>query len=124
MESLHQSFGDGDRRRIAGDVADQNTELVAAQAGHEVLVAEGLGEPRPDGREEPVADVVTERVVDLLEVIEIHQHHREAPVVGGRFLDRLPQLEPEQQAVGEARQMVVERLVLVLALLLARAPRT
>ena len=58
-----------------------------------------------------------ERIVDLLEVVQVHQHHGDAAVLAGR-LDRVPEPRAEQETVGQAGQVVVEGLVLVLPLLL------
>ena len=100
VETVHQPFGDRDRGGVVGDVAHEDTELVAAETRHQVLLAEGLGEPRSDRREQLVADVVTQRVVDLLEVIEVHQHHREAARLRGRFLDRLTSCRRNRSRLG------------------------
>jgi hypothetical protein len=118
MEALDESFGDRDRRRVVRDVAHQDAELVSTEAGHQVFVPERPGEARTDGGEQLVPHMVAERVVDLLEVVEVHQHHGEAAAVRRRVLDRVPELHPEQEPVGQTGQMVVERLVLVLSLLL------
>jgi hypothetical protein len=62
--------------RVAA-AADENGELVAAQP-RELTAARGeqRREPRADQLEELVAGEVPERVVDLLEVVEVHHHQR------------------------------------------------
>ena len=74
-EPFDDVFRDDRRRVVVGKVGQQDAELVAAEPRHEVPFAERLCDPRPDRREQLVAEVVTEGVVDLLEVIEVHQHH-------------------------------------------------
>ncbi len=57
--------------------ADQEQrELVAAEAGEQVAVAQVLGQPDADVRQQLVADVVTEAVVDLLELVHVEQQQR------------------------------------------------
>ena len=61
--------------------------------------------------EAPVAGVVAERVVDLLEPVEVHVHERDrAPVTLGAR-DRAVELFVEQPAVGEVGELVVVGLV-------------
>ena len=60
-------------------------ELVAAEARHGVAGAQAAGEPSADLLQQLVAGVVAERVVDLLEAVEVHQQHRDllAVALGG-----------------------------------------
>jgi hypothetical protein len=68
------------RRRHAaveiGPGQDQR-ELVAAEPRHRVDVAERAAQARRDELEHAIAGVVPQRVVDLLEPIEIHHEQRE-----------------------------------------------
>jgi len=73
---------------------------------------------RGDLAQQRVADVMPERVVDLLEAVEVEEEEGRAagarvvsrgPVVRGR--QRSGQAVEQQGAVGEAGQRVVERLV-------------
>ena len=57
--------------------------------------------------------MVAERIVDLLEAIEIHHQDRDAPAVALRRPDRLLNPVVEERAVRELRERVVLRLVLV-----------
>ena len=56
--------------------------------------------------------VVTECVVDVLEAVEIQHQHRPRLAAAFRSSQRLQNLLTEQPAVGEARETVVECLVL------------
>ena len=55
-----------------------------------------------------------ERVVDLLEPIEVHDQERETGILAARLQDRLLDAIAEQRPVGQARQRVVKSLILVL----------
>jgi hypothetical protein len=59
------------------DVGHRDEELLAAEAGHEVYAADVLLEPPRKFLEHGVAGVVTEAVVDRLELVEVDHHHRE-----------------------------------------------
>jgi hypothetical protein len=59
----------------SGAVGQQDRELVAAQPRDGVARAQHAGDPRADELEQLVAAVVAERVVDLLELVEVEQHH-------------------------------------------------
>jgi len=55
-------------------------ELVAAQARHGVPGAHHGGQAAADGHEQVVADLIAERVVDLLEAVEIDEEHGQGRV--------------------------------------------
>ena len=59
-------------------------ELLAAQAAHDVTGADDRAQALGGGDQHPVALGVAERVVDDLEVVEIDQHHRDRPAVRQR----------------------------------------
>ena len=63
-----------------------------------------------------VANRVAEAVVDRLEVVEIDEDHRELAVVAPAARERQRQAILEQRPVGEAGEVVVERLVAKLLL--------
>ena len=70
-----------------GRVLGQDRELVAAEAGHEVALADRPGDPLGDRDEQRVAGRVAERVVDDLEVVEVDEQDggdRLAPWRGAR----------------------------------------
>src|SRR5438477_8894361 len=57
----------------------QDDELVAAETRDDVAVAKRRLEPRRDLDEERIATRVAEGVVDLLELVEVDEHHCELP---------------------------------------------
>ena len=63
-------------------------ELVAAQPGQRVAVAQALGQHRPGAPDQLVADRVAQRVVGVLEVVQVERDHGAGAVValGGRQL--------------------------------------
>ena len=78
-----------------GELAHEDAELVAAEPRDRVAAAQHRLEPAGELDEQQVAVAVAERVVDLLEAVEVHQQHRElrAVLVGDadRVLDLLPE---------------------------------
>ena len=46
-------------------------ELISAEPGHNIVFPKASAQPLGDRAEQPIADRVTERVVDALEVVEI-----------------------------------------------------
>ena len=59
--------------RITGD---ERTELVATEAVRGSTILHGLLEPARELREQPVALEVAERVVVVLEAVQVEQHER------------------------------------------------
>ena len=94
-----------------GDVREADDELVAAQPRGGVLLAQAVGEALRDGGQQQVADRVAERVVDVLEAVEIEEQHGELAASAMRAGDRLPDAIREQRPVGQAGQRVVMRHV-------------
>ena len=90
-------------------------ELVAAEARQRVVGAQQLREPRPDLLQDLVAGVMAQRVVELLEAVEVDQQQRELAAVLARGTDRGMESLHEVPSIGEARQVVGERLLLGLA---------
>ena len=70
-------------------------------------------QPARDLLQQQVAHVVAERVVDLLEVVEVHQHHHRGVAVAASGAERLVDAVAEQLAVGQAGERVMQRLVLL-----------
>ena len=62
----------------------QDGELVAAEPGDRVARAQDAGDARADELQQLVAAVVAERVVDLLELVEVEEHHDRPRAVAAR----------------------------------------
>ena len=97
----------------AGSLSDIRIsgELVARQPRQRVLRLEQPGQPARDGEQDRIADRDADRIVDLLEAVEIdHQHRRPDLRVGaGKGEGRLHAVD-EQFAVGQAGEIVVHRV--------------
>ncbi len=67
-------LGASSHRLAAGDVADEDGELVAAEPRQHVAGAHEARQSGGDLLQQAVTVLVAERVVDLLEVVEVYQH--------------------------------------------------
>ena len=116
LQGAVQAGGHLGHDAAVGDVAQQHGELVAAQAGEQVAAADDRAQAARDLDQQLVAVVVAERVVDLLEAVEVDQQERGrvALTLGGA--DRLLAALVQERAVGQAGQRVVQGLA-------AQAPR-
>ena len=114
LVGLAQRIDDAQRQRGGVDrLRDRclhDGEFVAAHARDRVGLADASPQPRGDHLEELVAGGMAQRIVDVLEEIEVEQMHGHDVVA---FDARQRQLQPlvEQHAVGQAGQRVVQRHV-------------
>ena len=102
-----QLAGDAGRSQRRIDVGQHDGEFVAAQPCHDVAGAHRLAQARRDQAQQVVADVVAERVVDILETIEVDQHQRDLAVVARTGLQGELKLRLEGQAIRQMRQRIV-----------------
>ncbi len=84
-------------------------ELVAAEPADLPILAEHFGEAAGHLLQQFVADRVAERVVDLLEAIEVDDHQGAAPAAGVGIGERLVQHGPHHRPVGQVGEAVVAR---------------
>ena len=110
LERRDERVGDRDARLGARGAAEQDRELVAAQAHQHVLLRQGRGQARRHVLQQPVARGVPERVVDGLEVVEVDDHQRDLLAVPGGVHPRLEALA-EREAVRQPGEGVVHRAV-------------
>ena len=103
------------RRRIVHRL-QADDELVSSEARRRVARAQAAPEPRADLAQDRVSPRVAERVVDELELVEVHEQDGEPSRLPRRPRDRL--LEPvlEECPVRQSGQRVVIREPLDLAL--------
>ena len=80
---------DGRRAGEVGRRRRQDAELVAAQPRDGVAVAQAVDEPLGDELEQLVAVLVAERVVDLLELVEVQHQERQRLAGPQRRPDRV-----------------------------------
>ena len=107
QEPLAQLAG-GARVREAGL---DDRELVAAEARHRVDVPGARPQPAGHQAQKLVAAMVPERVVDVLELVEVEEQEGHQLVVPASLDERLLQPVLEQGAVGQVRQGIVVREV-------------
>ena len=93
-------------------VGADDRELVTAKPCDGVGRSQHALQPRSDLLQQRIAAVVAERVVDVLEAIEVEQKDAKHRLVAARAEQRLPQTVAEQRAVGQSGQRIVQRLVL------------
>ena len=104
--------GHGGRCGQVGRAAGQDRELIPAEPGDRCRSPAARHEPLADLLEQEVAVVVPERVIDLLEPVEIHHQHRPRLVVALGRRERLKHVLAEQGAVRQPGQRVMQRLML------------
>ncbi len=89
LEGLDDPLGHPDRVVLVPDAGKQHAEFVATEAGEEVPVPEHALDPGPHLDQHPVAVAVSHGVVDLLEAVEVEEHHRTGNALGRRGLEDL-----------------------------------
>ncbi len=96
------------RCRVAGlaEIFEANDELVTTPAAGKIADAQVLVETPGDIAQQRVADVVTQRIVDRLEAIEIDEKHRQRRRLALAAPDGARQLLGKQCAIGEPGQLV------------------
>jgi len=98
----------------AGQVVEEDRELVAAEAGDGVVRAQLVGQAGADRRQQQVAGLVPVRVVDLLEAVEVEEQDGErarARAQAAGAAQGMGDAVGEQRAVRQPGQRVVQRLV-------------
>src|SRR5438132_10513202 len=107
LEQLGKELaGDAVHRRHVVHFLDHHEELVAPEPRHEVARAQDGAQPARDVDQQPVADIVAVRVVDLLEAVEVHEHAGQLGAAPAGALDRLFERRREAGAVRQAGQRV------------------
>ncbi len=98
---------------VAVAAGQHDAELVAAEPGDGVALAQHGAQPLAHTLDQQVAVEVPEVVVDLLEAVEVHQHHRHLAIAraGAEGVLEHP---VEERPVGQPGERVVLGLVLLL----------
>src|SRR5207245_4215535 len=76
---------------------------------HGVRGAGGLYDPLRDRLQQPIARLMAEGIIDVLEVVEVEEHDRHRALAALGEGQRVLHAIAEQIAVGEQRQGIVER---------------
>ena len=106
LDHVAGEHGHGRRLAIAAELHDR--EFVAAEPCHRVVLGDAFAEPAGDFLQQRVADRMAERVVDVLEMIEIEAEHREL-IAAPDEPQRLFELFAEQRPVRQIGQRVMAR---------------
>ncbi len=109
-ERRAQAVGQLDGGAAVPQVGDQHRELVAAQAREDVGRSQRLPQALGGVDEQRVALLVAERVVDLLEAVEVDQQQRGARARAGGRLQDPSRVGVQLRAVRQAGEMVLARL--------------
>src|SRR5690606_5353630 len=72
-----QPVGRSKRRVRPWGAVDQHHELIAAEAGRHVAAPDTAEKTLPEFAQDPISSIVTEAVVDELEVVEIDEEERD-----------------------------------------------
>ena len=102
-DRVEQLLRDAAEHRRIVEILDDHHELVAAQAREQIGLAQRAGQRRGHPLQELVADAMAERVVDVLEAVEVDEQHADAMAAALGLRDRLRQALVQQQPVGQAR---------------------
>ena len=100
----------GDRlQRIGVRRADgQNGKFIAAEPGDEIVATHHMTETLGDRENEFVADMMAERIVDVLEMVEVDEEDRRGRTAAPHFADQPLQALAEIDAVGQAADRIVQ----------------
>jgi hypothetical protein len=83
-------------------------KFVSTEPSHQIALPHGLSQPASHSSQETVADRVTERIVDILEIVEVKVEDSE-PVSAPEPFERFFKPLPEQHPIRQARERVMMR---------------
>jgi hypothetical protein len=99
------------RRRDLLQPGQDHGELIAAQPRHRVRTAHAQADAARRFHQHGVALLVAQRVVDVLEIVEVDEQQRQLQALAPRLLDFLVQAVVEHVAVGQRGERVEIGLV-------------
>ena len=112
LDRLPHTVHDVDRTVGPAHVRKQDPELVGAQPRDRVTRAQSTAQPRFDLTKELVPVPVPERVVDLLEAVDVDHQSSDAIAAPGGSEQRLPATVEVKRAIRQPGQTIVEGEVL------------
>ena len=86
-----------------------NGKLIPAKARDDVGISQAAQQPTAGCLKQAVTDRMPQRVVDLLEPVEINIEQRQSGAAMGHAGDHLVQSDAEQNTIGQCRQRIVVR---------------
>ncbi len=105
----HQDMFRRRRQTAMLEVRHQHHKLVARQAAHDVRRPRQPAQTLRHIPQQRIADGMSQRIVHLLESIQVQEQHRHPLAFRLRPRNRLLGLRQQQIAVRQARQLVIER---------------
>ncbi len=106
-DRLQDAPGEGWQIFIVLDAHHQH-ELIAAQARQHVMGAQQLAGALGHRHQQCVTRLVAIGIVDLLEAVQVHEHHREAATALFGLGQCLHDAALQQQAVGQACERIMQ----------------
>ena len=115
-QRLQNALGHQNRVARGFDAFEQNHEFVAAKTRRSVAAAQRSAQTVGDADQQFVARRVAQTVVDIFEIVQVNENHRELIGFVAALLKRVLQTMAHQGAVGQMRQRIVKRLIIELVL--------
>jgi len=86
---------------------EQDHEVIAAEVRHQIVLVKRLAQDTRNVAQYGIAVAVTERIVDLSEVAQVHEHQREWMTVGCSGLYRGSEALLERSAIWQSRDRLL-----------------
>lgn len=103
---LGEDLVGGEPNLLFGSGLQDDRKLISGQPGDELIGPHRRPEPVGESAEQRVARIMTERVVDQLEIVDVEHEQRKA-AVSLRRLRQAIEFILENDAVGQARQWIM-----------------
>ena len=107
-QDLEDALGDDLRPHAEGGVLNEQDELVPTETPHRVAVPQHRGQPCGDRHEELVAHRMAQRVIDVLEVVEVEKHDGAGDPGAAGAGDHLFGPVEDQRSVRQLGERVVQ----------------
>ena len=101
------TIGETERLGGAGQIRADHQEFVATDAGHAVLRADRVGQALRGRDQQAVADLVAERIVDVLEPVEVDEDRGHVTRPPPLVRQCMSECRKDLASVGESRERVV-----------------
>ncbi len=110
VHGVHHPAGHLDGFLLIFPITEQESELVASEPRHQVTLDDAAGQPCSNLLEQSVPRLVTETIVDRLEVVQVDEEHAHERTLGS-FIEQVLQALRQHRAVGESGESIVQRVV-------------
>ena len=104
---------------LAADLGEDQRELIAAEPAQHIVVAQVDRQALGELAQQAVAGIVAQRIVHLLELVQIDQQQRAGAAGFGRFQQHTLELSQKEVTVGQLGDRIVVRELVQPALCLA-----